>query len=110
MKFEVGKFYRTRNGSKVRLVDKDRGSGLVFEVIGSGSRFFSRSDGRYYGGRGVHPLDVVEPWTDSQTDRDDAMEMILLHAVRAIGVGRALEVIEDRAYEALEEKEKKEEE
>lgn len=70
---ETGKLYRTRNGSKVRFIRTDMVGDLLFEVEHggysskggrswySGDTFWTHSTGSFFGGGGIHPMDVIDP-------------------------------------------------
>jgi hypothetical protein len=73
MKFEVGKFYRTRDGRKVGPMNRDKyGNWLFAEVDGGGpsSERCFREDGKHEFGEAN--LDIVAEWTDAPESLDTA--------------------------------------
>ena len=78
MTFEVGKFYKTQNGSKVRFIEVDCAGDCVFQVIegghgnpafcgeAAGEDYYVLPDGRVLRSmcveEDVFGMDIIEPW------------------------------------------------
>ena len=68
IKFEKGKFYKTRSGKKVECVHTNLvgEEPLLFVVEGTADYFPSCPDGMYFGGRQESQYDIISEWVDER--------------------------------------------
>lgn len=68
IKFEKGKFYRTRSGKKMECVYANLigNEPLLFVVEGSNDYFTTFPDGMYYGCGQENPYDIIYEWKDER--------------------------------------------
>jgi len=65
MKFEIGKFYKSRDGKKAQIFMPDRGDGVMLGAYTNGGFWIATSwsrDGRWEGGE--HRLDIISEWEE----------------------------------------------
>lgn len=71
LKFEVGKFYRTRNGRKVLIhgIIPDKIFPIKGETLDDCAMYSWRKIGLYNFGDEKSPLDIIGPWRNKPTPK-----------------------------------------